>query len=194
MRMSLVLATALLLFGSVWGAGAASRQTPAASQARGAPLANSQANGRTRLAQRPVFSVRVPPWPAARVSALAQGTGAGFNAGGARLALYTSALEARQAGVGPGAVASPQPVSRAAAAGSAGAIVPEAADPTTLMVGKTANGSDWTINLSWSGGTSPYTVSYCTEPSFQRGAQSLAQGVASSSMNTAANSSATLEC
>ena len=72
--------------------------------------------------------------------------------------------------------------------------VPEAADAVALTVTKTWGSGAWQINLSWSGGTAPYTTSYSTDPSFQRGDRTLATGSSGYALSVTANASATLEC
>ncbi len=73
---------------------------------------------------------------------------------------------------------------------------PEATDPVLLLVDKTwdSTAGNWIVDLSWSSGTSPYTVSYSTDKSFQRGNQTLAMNTSSTTLSVAANSSYSLEC
>jgi len=73
---------------------------------------------------------------------------------------------------------------------------PEAVDPVLLLVDKTwdSTAGNWIVDLSWSSGTSPYTVSYSTDKSFQRGNKTLAMNTSSTTMSVAANTSYSLEC
>ena len=73
---------------------------------------------------------------------------------------------------------------------------PEAVDPVLLLVDKTwdSTAGNWIVDLSWSSGTSPYTVSYSTDTSFQRGNKTLAMNTASTTLSVAANTSYSLEC
>jgi len=73
---------------------------------------------------------------------------------------------------------------------------PEAADPVLLLVDKTwdSTAGNWIVDLSWSSGTSPYTVSYSIDASFQRGNKTLAVNTASTTLSVAANTSYSLEC
>ena len=68
---------------------------------------------------------------------------------------------------------------------------PEAVDPVLLLVDKTwdSTAGNWIVDLSWSSGTSPYTVSYSTDTSFQRGNKTLAMNTASTTLSVAANTS-----
>ena len=190
MRTSLLIISLVLVFGYEWGMAQPARSGLAGSS----PPSAQRSAWAARMAARPVFPDRVPPSPAERAGEAPMATGAGFQAGGGKLTLFRSARAARQTPIGAPANTLPQQPAGVAPEGSAPAPVPEAVDPTTLMVSKTANGTNWTINLSWSGGTSPYTVSYCQEPSFQREPQTLAEGVSNTAMSTPAVSTAALEC
>ena len=190
MRTSLLILSLVLVFGSVRGMA----QPAPSGQAGSSPPSTPRSAWAARMATRPVFPDHVPPPPAERAGEAPMATGAGFQAGGGKLTLFRSARAARQTPVSVPAGTLPQQPAGVAPEGSTPAPVPEAVDPTTLMVSKTANGTGWTINLSWSGGTSPYTVSYCQEPSFQREPQTLAEGTANTAMSTPAVSAAALEC
>ena len=73
---------------------------------------------------------------------------------------------------------------------------PEAVDPVLLLVDKTwdSTAGNWIVDLSWLSGTSPYTVSYSTDTSFQRGDKTLAMNTPSTTLSVAANPSYSLEC
>ncbi len=73
---------------------------------------------------------------------------------------------------------------------------PEATDPVLLLVDKTwdSTAGNWIVDLSWSSGTSPYTVSYSPDTSFQRGNKTLAMNTSATALSVAANSSYSLEC
>ncbi len=114
--------------------------------------------------------------------------------GGTIHARVMDAGGAKGSSIAPGA--SPAAPTESRAPASYGEIFPSpyATDPTGLTVTRTANGSGWTINLSWTGGTSPYTVSYSTDPGFRQGDETLAQGTAATTMSTQADGAASLEC
>lgn len=71
---------------------------------------------------------------------------------------------------------------------------PDAVDPVSLAISKSWNVDRWQIDLSWSGGTSPYTISYSTDASFQRGDRTLGANVTDVALTKDADSSANLEC
>jgi hypothetical protein len=71
---------------------------------------------------------------------------------------------------------------------------PDAVDPVSLAISKSWNVDKWQIDLSWSGGTSPYTISYSTDASFQRGDRTLGANVTDVALTKDADSSANLEC
>ena len=72
----------------------------------------------------------------------------------------------------------------------------EADDAVSLSVSKTwdSGAGTWQLTMTWSGGTSPYTVSYSTDPSFQRNDRTLEMNTASSALSFAADATASLEC
>lgn len=72
----------------------------------------------------------------------------------------------------------------------------EADDAVSLSVSKTwdSGTGTWQLTMAWSGGTSPYTVSYSTDPSFQRNDRTLETNTASSALSLAADATASLEC
>ena len=72
----------------------------------------------------------------------------------------------------------------------------EADDAVSLSVSKTwdSGTGTWQLTMTWWGGTSPYTVSYSTDPSFQRNDRTLEMNTASSALSFAADATASLEC
>jgi len=76
------------------------------------------------------------------------------------------------------------------------ALQPEADDTVLLSVLKSwdSGTGTWQVTMDWSGGTTPFTVSYSTDPSFQRGDRTLDMYTSSTTLTVAANSAATLEC
>jgi hypothetical protein len=79
-------------------------------------------------------------------------------------------------------------------AGSRSSPRPEAVDPLVLLVSKTYASGNWQLELDWSGATSPYTVSYSQDPSFQTGAQTLALDYTGTSYGQPATAGSSLEC
>ncbi len=73
---------------------------------------------------------------------------------------------------------------------------PAAADPVALSLSKTWNAGTgaWDLTLDWSGGTAPFTVSRCGEPSFQASPATLAQGLDGAPFEAGEDPSAPLEC
>lgn len=79
-----------------------------------------------------------------------------------------------------------------AAAGEGTGIIrsPQATDPVTLTVGKL--GSD--LQLTWTGGSAPYRISYSPDGSFQDSVQTLATEISSNIAVVSADPSKNLEC
>ena len=85
------------------------------------------------------------------------------SAGGAQAVVLTGAPDS-QIGVDPQLLSRVPHSNEALTAAS-----PFAVDPTNLLVTKTRTGSVWQINMTWSGGTGPYTALTANDPSFQSG-------------------------
>jgi len=75
-------------------------------------------------------------------------------------------------------------------------VEPKALDPVVLQVEKVWNAGTgaWDLTLDWSGGTAPFTVSRCGEPSFQASPSTLAQGLDGAPFETGEDPGAPLEC
>ncbi len=71
---------------------------------------------------------------------------------------------------------------------------PEATDPVGLTVTKTPSGSNWLLNLAWSGSAGPFDLVYAQSPLFQSGVTTLAKQTTATSFSRLANAGAPLEC
>ena len=71
---------------------------------------------------------------------------------------------------------------------------PEATDPVGLTVTKTPSGSNWLLNLAWSGSAGPFDLVYALSPLFQSGVTTLAKETTATSFSRLANAGAPLEC
>ena len=72
--------------------------------------------------------------------------------------------------------------------------ISDTSGPVQLDVDKSWNGGEWELLLSWSGQTSPTTVSYSTDPSFQERVETLEKGYGVATLTITENDAADLEC